>query len=564
MAIHDAWTFDHAPQSTADVSTGSGTPAYSETSLYNTYSGNPGYAFNNGISNAIQITTDGYLTMNSSASANPGLAIQASEIQDWSVATTYWIGFRTKTSKQNTATSNIFTMCDTITQTTPSALLTEADMASANANTVNQDYYVEIFIDRVNKVYQVWINGSQVKSGTIAAGSVVANGNGFYWFGAYNSGGVPNSAASRAYRDFYFLDVDATDTQRLGSIRSSLAPLTAVTAPNYTTTGNALTVTGSAAISTAQSKFGGSSLSLGATTSSSVQIANSASLQMSGDCTYEAWVMVTSNSAAGLLFAKETGSGPTYNEFQWSNGNWRVFIESGGTTPLISVSSGIALNTWMHIALVHYNGTWYLYQNGVLLTSASSTAGFGNNSSNFIIGNWGGFANQWLGYIDEVRISNIARYTSAFTPSTQAFSVDANTVSLIHFDGSNGGPITDAMATPLGALQASYSNPPSGGSTTTNAPSDDPLTSTFTSSVSAGSQILAVGYKVAASSTSLANLNVSLSDGTNTVVEPAYAFPDTSTMKYGRRALFSRTAADGGAWSAAKVNANKLILTPTN
>jgi hypothetical protein len=41
------------------------------------------------------------------------------------------------------------------------------------------------------------------------------------------------------------------------------------------------------------------------------------------------------------------------------------------------------------------------------------------------------------GYLDEVRISNIARYTAAFTPSTTPFQSDANTVLLLHMDGTN-------------------------------------------------------------------------------------------------------------------------------
>jgi hypothetical protein len=34
--------------------------------------------------------------------------------------------------------------------------------------------------------------------------------------------------------------------------------------------------------------------------------------------------------------------------------------------------------------------------------------------------------------MDEIRVSNIARYTGNFTPSTTAFSAEANTVLLIH------------------------------------------------------------------------------------------------------------------------------------
>ena len=42
------------------------------------------------------------------------------------------------------------------------------------------------------------------------------------------------------------------------------------------------------------------------------------------------------------------------------------------------------------------------------------------------------------GWIDEVRISMVVRYTDAFTPPTQPFTPDANTVALYHFDGAPG------------------------------------------------------------------------------------------------------------------------------
>ena len=44
----------------------------------------------------------------------------------------------------------------------------------------------------------------------------------------------------------------------------------------------------------------------------------------------------------------------------------------------------------------------------------------------------------YIGYLDEIRISNSARYTSNFTPSTTAFTEDANTLLLIHSDTTNG------------------------------------------------------------------------------------------------------------------------------
>ena len=48
------------------------------------------------------------------------------------------------------------------------------------------------------------------------------------------------------------------------------------------------------------------------------------------------------------------------------------------------------------------------------------------------------------GRIDEVRISNVARYTATFTPQTTIFSTDASTVALYHLDEGTGQTLADA------------------------------------------------------------------------------------------------------------------------
>ena len=43
-----------------------------------------------------------------------------------------------------------------------------------------------------------------------------------------------------------------------------------------------------------------------------------------------------------------------------------------------------------------------------------------------------GGAGHVNGNMDEIRVSNVARYTTNFTPSTRQFNSDANTLLLIH------------------------------------------------------------------------------------------------------------------------------------
>ena len=60
--------------------------------------------------------------------------------------------------------------------------------------------------------------------------------------------------------------------------------------------------------------------------------------------------------------------------------------------------------------------------------------------------------NNWSGYIDEIRLSNVDRYGgTSYTPATSEFSLDANTLSLLHLDGTNGSTsiIDEAVNEPL-------------------------------------------------------------------------------------------------------------------
>ena len=88
-------------------------------------------------------------------------------------------------------------------------------------------------------------------------------------------------------------------------------------------------------------------------------------------------------------------------------------------------NASVPLNTWTHMAWVKDNGTFRIYLNGT--QSASGTAGMtGNLTANNLGGQlWIGkrsYNNNYgyiRGYVDEYRVSNVARYPNgtAFTPN---------------------------------------------------------------------------------------------------------------------------------------------------
>jgi hypothetical protein len=187
---------------------------------------------------------------------------------------------------------------------------------------------------------------------------------------------------------------------------------------------NGLTVTavGGAAISTAQSKFGGASAYFDGN-GDYLQVSNEGEFDFgTGDFTIEAWVYPTDASypntivgkrAAGesdLAFVLYVFGGTTYLVVSSNGTGWE--LNGGGTATVNN-------NAWGHIALVRNGSTFSVYWNGVLSQSFSSSSSIFNSSVPLRIGG-GGAANQDLvGYIDDLRITKgLALYTANFTPPT--------------------------------------------------------------------------------------------------------------------------------------------------
>ena len=57
---------------------------------------------------------------------------------------------------------------------------------------------------------------------------------------------------------------------------------------------------------------------------------------------------------------------------------------------------------------------------------------------------------SYRGWVDELRVSKILRYTASFTPPTQPFLTDPNTLALFHFDDSPGASAYDTSGAPGG------------------------------------------------------------------------------------------------------------------
>ena len=184
-----------------------------------------------------------------------------------------------------------------------------------------------------------------------------------------------------------------------------------------------VTATNGAFISTAQSKFGGSSVFFDGTDDYVTTPNNSVFDFGTDDFTIEMWVNFANvTSTWQAIISRAYGIA----------GGWRLYKNDANnqlrwysqTTPVVlTTASTLSNNTWSHIAVVRNNGIITIYIDGTSRGSAASSTNYNPGSYAIEIGR-GVVTSTYpmTGYIDELRITNgYARYTGNFTPSTTAF-----------------------------------------------------------------------------------------------------------------------------------------------
>lgn len=180
---------------------------------------------------------------------------------------------------------------------------------------------------------------------------------------------------------------------------------------------HSINVYGNAQISTAQHKYGGASAYFdGINSYLSVPASDDWSFG-SGNFTIDAWVQTTTGSGSGtndeiirisdgtrmIVFGKNSGTN-NIRAYYWNGTSVNVDINPTTT----AVNDG----NWHHVAFVRSGSNFYLFQDGVLLGTATYAGSFFTANPTLRIGG----DDLWLGYIDELRISKgIARWTANFT-----------------------------------------------------------------------------------------------------------------------------------------------------
>jgi len=205
----------------------------------------------------------------------------------------------------------------------------------------------------------------------------------------------------------------------------------ATTTSDSSSENNTVTFVATAQISTAQSKFGGSSLLLDGN-SDYITVSNS-NLGLSGATfTIEFWVYLNGGIGSLTCLYSDYSGGSTGMIIQKSTGNVvQAYLTGDGAD--ITGTTTLATGQWYHVALSGSSGSYKLFLNGTQ-EGSTFTGSATNGTSTKYIGcfywtNLGGALRFVNGYFDSFRITKgTARYTSAFTPPTTAHLTSAGDV----------------------------------------------------------------------------------------------------------------------------------------
>jgi len=186
---------------------------------------------------------------------------------------------------------------------------------------------------------------------------------------------------------------------------------------------------GTVQLDTAQKKFGGSSLMLDG---------NSDYLYIPYNYSYD-WVLTTIDFTleAQVRFSiiqdccfvtvRESATNLFKFTYTASTDKLTFTIINTGVTASVSCSFNPSLNTWYHIAFVR-NGTtagaWFLFIDAVkqTVTEVGSMAlAIPTMDDDMVVGCDGNGANFFAGWMDEFRLSWVARWTDTFTARTEAY-----------------------------------------------------------------------------------------------------------------------------------------------
>jgi len=293
-------------------------------------------------------------------------------------------------------------------------------------NSIIPDQWSHVALVRSGDVFTIYINGIKGSSGT-RAGVVPYYDTTNTYFGGPRWPG--DTASSNGYMSN--LRIVKGVALYTSNFTPSTAPLTAVSGTvllmpftnaavyDNTMLSNLETV-GNVQVNTSVFKYGTGSLKFNGSTDYLTIPASANTSFGTGDFTVEFWINTAGANSQILSLASGTAAG-----------NWQVSLYNGNfywqsarntTDALYVASTSITNSLWHHVVITRASNTLRIFFDGTQQGSVTDSTNYNVTS----VLNIGYSTTYFNGYIDELRITKgYARYTTAFTPSTGAFSASA-------------------------------------------------------------------------------------------------------------------------------------------
>lgn len=225
---------------------------------------------------------------------------------------------------------------------------------------------------------------------------------------------------------------------------------------DHSATNHISTAVQTGAESSTQKKFGDQSLRVTnhASGSGVVMDANTCFEFGTGNFTVEGWVYFDSAGVSNATLVSQWATSVSLASFALflASGNlYFRFYDSTDTLRDTSAAWAPSATTWYHVAADRSGTTVRIYVDGVVKATQTYGQSFKTGLATPVtvgyVKDYEGTYNA-NGYIDEVRVSNIARYNGAFTAPTAAFNNDSATVLLQKYNTNKtlSGNITESSA----------------------------------------------------------------------------------------------------------------------
>ena len=248
----------------------------------------------------------------------------------------------------------------------------------------------------------------------------VRSGNDFMFFQAGSQVGTAVSNTASVHNISAPLRVGASNIDDIGTLLllHCDGPDKSTTFLDSSSSNNILTGKGNVQIDTAQSVFGDAS-ALFDGTGDYINIGTSSIFEVAGDFTFESRIRLASLPAGNATILGTTGE--SINVVAQAA---QLLVKLEAATKTFAWVPGTA--TWYHLAVVRASTNLSVYIEGsqigatVISTETIASVSTANIGATF------NAVEGWDGWLDEIRFSNVARWTANFTSPTIAYSNSGN------------------------------------------------------------------------------------------------------------------------------------------